>query len=301
LKKKILITGSNGLLGQHLLHLLLPNNAYEVYGSGLGNNRFPDLSNTQYFTLDITDGVAINNLLHQIKPHFVIHTAAKTHVDDCELDPIDCYKKNVLAVQFLAEATKQVQAKLIHLSTDFIFDGTKGPYDELAAANPLSIYGSSKLQAEKVIVSCGVQYAIARTVLVYGQVHDQSRNNIITWVKGQLEQNLPIKLVNDQLRSPTFAGDLAKGCILLIEKDASGIFNIAGKDLMTPYDMGLATAKYFNLNPSLIAQVDGSIFKQPAARPPKTGLLISKAQQQLAYNPLSFAEGIASMNNFFKS
>ncbi|MEQ8811759.1 MAG: sugar nucleotide-binding protein, partial [Imperialibacter sp.] len=179
------------------------------------------------------------------------------------------------------------------LSTDFIFDGEDGPYDEEAKANPVSYYGDSKLAAEKAVMAGKIDWAMARTVLVYGIAFDMSRSNIILWVKKSLEEGKTINVVNDQWRTPTLAEDLAMGCYLIAKKKAKGVFNISGKDFMNPYQMAIATADYFGLDKSLINETDGSKFSQPAKRPPKTGFVLDKAKKVLGYNPHSFEEGIA--------
>jgi dTDP-4-dehydrorhamnose reductase len=139
----------------------------------------------------------------------------------------------------------------------------------------------------------GIDFAIARTVLVYGVAHDMSRSNIILWVKSSLEQGKKIQVVNDQWRTPTLAEDLAMGCALIIDKDESGVFNISGKDFLNPYQMAVKTAAFFGLDSSLIEEVDGSRFSQPAKRPPRTGFFIDKAISRLGYAPRTFDEGIA--------
>ncbi|MBY0425852.1 MAG: sugar nucleotide-binding protein, partial [Cytophagales bacterium] len=114
----------------------------------------------------------------------------------------------------------------------------------------------------------------------------------ILWVKKSLEEQKNIKVVTDQFRTPTLAEDLAMGCYLIIKNRATGIFNISGSELMTPYDMAMATAAYFSLDSSFITKADGSIFTQPAKRPPRTGFIIDKAKNQLGYQPHTFQEGI---------
>jgi dTDP-4-dehydrorhamnose reductase len=130
-------------------------------------------------------------------------------------------------------------------------------------------------------------------VLVYGIVSDMSRSNIILWVKKSLEEGKNIKVVTDQFRTPTLAEDLAKGCWLMTDKEAEGIFHISGKDFLTPYEMAIKTADFFHLDKSLISEADSSNFTQPAKRPPRTGFILDKAISVLGYNPVSFEEGIA--------
>ncbi len=296
--QKILLTGSNGLLGQKLVQLILEKNEYELIATARGDNRLPALGSASmsatYQSLDVTSRSEVQQVFATYKPDYVIHTAAMTNVDQCESEREACWKLNVEAVQHLAEACQQHNAFLLHLSTDFIFDGADGPYDEAARPNPLSYYGESKLAAEEVLLeSSNLSWAIARTVLVYGIAHDMSRSNIILWVKNSLENQKAIKVVDDQWRTPTLAEDLAIGCYLIVKHRATGIFNISGKDMLTPYDMAIQTAGFFKLDTSYMTRADSSTFTQPAKRPPKTGFVIDKACTQLGYQPHSFTEGIA--------
>lgn len=289
--QRILITGANGLLGQKLVKLYQDNKDVELIATARGSNRIPE-GNFQYAEMDITSEEEVNKTILSLNPDVIINTAAMTHVDQCELDPASCRKLNVEAVQHLVNTAKKVDSFFIHLSTDFIFDGSAGPYKEDDVPNPQSVYAESKLASEELVLKSGVPFAIVRTMLVYGIVSDMSRSNIILWVKKNLEEGKPIKVVNDQWRTPTLAEDLAKGCALIAEKKTQGIFNISGKDLLTPYDMAVATADFFNLDKSLMEEVDGSIFTQPAKRPAKTGFILDKARRELGFEPVSFEEGL---------
>lgn len=294
MKKRILITGSNGLLGQKLVDLITQQHPEtDLIATARGQNRLPYSDGYTFRSMDITDREEVLATIAEVQPDVVIHTAAMTNVDQCEAEKDACWAQNVLAVEYLVEACKASGAFLLHLSTDFIFDGAAGPYDEEAAANPISFYGWSKYAAEKAVIHSGIRWAIARTVLVYGIAHDMSRSNIILWVKKSLEDGKNIKVVTDQWRTPTLAEDLAKGCFLIAEQEAEGIFNISGKDLLTPYEMAIKTADFFSLDKSLITQADSSTFSQPARRPPRTGFILDKPQAVLGYEPHSFEEGIA--------
>lgn len=291
--KKILVTGSNGLLGQKLIEKLSKTENIEVIATARGENRLPFGENYRFISLDITKKEEVDTVFDAEKPDVVIHTAAMTNVDQCETEKDACWDLNVKAVEYLLASSKKHNSFFVHLSTDFIFDGKEGPYDEQAGANPLSFYGWSKYAAEKLVINSDVKWAIARTVLVYGIAHDMSRTNIILWVKNSLEQGKSINVVNDQWRTPTLAEDLADGCILIAQKEAEGIFNISGKDLLNPFQMAIMTADYFNLDKSLITEVDGTKFTQPAKRPAKTGFILDKPIAVLGYNPKTFQEGIA--------
>jgi dTDP-4-dehydrorhamnose reductase len=295
---KILVTGANGLLGQHLLQLLLAETDWQVIGTGKGPCRLPIVQGSRfvYQQLDITDGPAAFNFYLQVKPDLVIHAAALTQVDNCEQKPVACWNTNVTATRFLVEAAKKFRPFFIFVSTDFVFDGAAGPYSETDEPNPVNYYGSSKVAGEKEVLQSGLDAAVVRTCLVYGHTHDGSRSNIISWVKSNLEQGKHIKVVTDQWRTPTLVQDLAKGILLIAQKRATGIFHISGKEMLTPYDMAMATATYYGLDAALIEKVTADTFTQPAMRPPKTGFDIAKAQAQLGYQPHSFAEGLKMMD-----
>lgn len=295
MKKTILITGANGLLGQKLVELLVQESTVDLIATAKGENRLPNSAGYRYVSLDITNSADIDTVFDTYKPHVVIHTAAMTNVDTCETDQIGCELLNVTAVAYLIEACQKHETFLCHLSTDFIFDGADGPYTEEAIPNPISVYGESKLRAEKLIEASSIRWAIARTVLVFGIVSDMSRTNIILWVKKSLEEGKQINVVTDQFRTPTLAEDLAMGCWLIAQKEAQGIFNISGSDFLTPYEMAIKTANFYGLPVDLIQQADSSTFSQPAKRPPRTGFILDKARRELGYQPRSFDEGIALM------
>lgn len=292
-KKRILITGSNGLLGQKLVELLAGIPSVYPIATSRGQNRLPGFHGYEYYEMDITNRKQVDAVIKIAKPDIIIHTAAMTNVDQCELEKEECWKLNVTAVEYLVDACIQNNVFLVHVSTDFIFDGTAGPYTEKDAPNPVSFYGWSKYAAEKIVANFKLKWAIARTVLVYGIAHDMSRSNIILWVKKSLEAGTPIQVVTDQFRTPTLAEDLAMGCYLIADKQAEGIFNISGKDFFTPYEMAMATADFFELDSSLISPTDALSFTQPARRPPRTGFDLTKSRNVLGYEPHTFREGIA--------
>lgn len=293
---KILITGANGLLGQKLAGLFEKKPQHEVLATGRGNNRFPITGqHIRYMAMDITKKEEVTNVIASFQPDVIIHTAAMTNVDECETNKKDCTLMNVTSVGYLLQAAEQINCFFLHVSTDFIFDGTKGPLTEDEVPNPVNYYGESKLEAEELVMNSVTKWAIARTVLVYGITHKMSRSNIILWVKKSLENGEHIRVVDDQWRTPTLAEDLAMGCYLISKNKVEGVFNISGKDFLTPYDMAIMTADHFNLDKSLIEKTDGSQFKQTAKRPPKTGFIIDKAKDIVSYEPHSFAEGIAIM------
>lgn len=291
---KILVTGSNGLLGQKLTHLLRQQPDVELVATSRGRNKLADVyPDVRFVPLDVTDAAQVQQVLVQEQPTHLIHTAAMTNVDECELNREACWQQNVTAVQHLVAVCEQTNCHLLHVSTDFIFSGEAGPLEEDAAPGPVNFYGESKLAAEQLVQACRAPWAILRTVLVYGVAHEYGRTNIVLWVRDSLRAGKEIKVVDDQFRTPTLAEDLAQGCWLAAHHNATGVFHLSGSEMLTPYQMAQQTAAYFSLNEALLVRVTADTFSQPARRPPRTGFIITKAQEQLGYQPHSFREGIA--------
>lgn len=289
---KILVTGANGLLGYKLVQQL--SKTLGVTTIATARKQISDLpAGVQFHELDITNHDQTMEVLSSVKPDVVINTAAMTQVDQCETEREQCWTANVIGVENVVEACEKNNIHLVHVSTDFIFDGKEGPLDETAVPAPVNFYGESKLAAEKIIQESNISWCILRTVLVYGVSSDMSRSNIVLWVKKSLEEGKPINVVNDQWRTPTLAEDLAMGCWLAAKKKATGIYHISGKDFLSPYDIAIKTAQYFKLDETLITPTDSTKFKQPAARPLKTGFILDKAARDLGYAPKSFDEGLA--------
>ncbi len=297
---KILITGSNGLLGQKLIDLLKRQSDISLIATARGADRYPDKTGYQYESLDITNAGEVKSVIDKYQPDAVINTAAMTNVDACETDHAGCDALNIDAVKFLVEACNQYHTHFIHLSTDFIFDGTHGPVTEDETPRPISYYGESKLKGEKVVMENSNNWAIARTVLVYGIVSDMSRSNIVLWAKNSLESGKQINVVSDQFRTPTLAEDLASGCLLIAQKKAHGIYNISGKDFMSIFDLVYRVADYWKLDKKFLNISGSEGIKQPAKRPPITGFRLDKAIAELGYTPHSFEEGLALLDQQLK-
>lgn len=319
--KTILITGSNGLLGQKLVYALLKRNQslvtdgiqagganWNIIATARGANRLKVQEGYTYFEMNIGDRESVNNALGKYMPHVVINTAAMTNVDACETARDEAELLNATSVNFMVERLAELQKEksgyqchFIHLSTDFIFDGEDGPYDETAMPNPLSHYAATKLRGEVFAMQKAVKWSILRTIIVYGIADDMSRSNLVLWAKGALEKGQKINVVDDQFRSPTLAEDLAEGCILCAEKGAAGIFNISGEKTNSILELVHKVADYWKLDKSLVNPVSSATINQPAKRPPRTGFIIDKAKEVLDYKPHSFEEGLAVLDSQLKS
>jgi dTDP-4-dehydrorhamnose reductase len=299
--KTVLITGSNGLLGQKLIDLALAQSDISIVATSSGSNRHPIKVGYTYQELDVCDADALLVAILQHQPQAIIHTAAMTNVDACESNQEACEKLNVTAVASLAILCQEFNIQLVHLSTDFIFDGADGPYSEDDCPNPLSFYGESKWNAEHAIVASGCKFAILRTIIVYGVAAAMSRSNIVLWAKNALEKGEIISVVNDQWRMPTLAEDLAAACLAAVKKEAQGVFHVSGKDLMNMVELVQQVANFWNLDRTLIKPITSASLNQAAKRPPKTGFVLAKAISQLGYQPHTFLEGLALVDAQLKA
>lgn len=282
---RILITGSNGLLGQKIVSQLLRSNRFFL-ATSLGQNRNQDCPVEVYCPMDICNALDIAEVFTSFKPTHVIHTAAMTNVDTCELNPESCQEVNVDSVQLLVKQCRQTDCHFQLLSTDFVFDGLTGNYMEEDKPNPLSVYAKSKVQAESIVQQIpGLNFSIVRTIIVYGSGNNLSRSNIVLWAKEALQKGQDLTIIDDQFRAPTWADDLAWACIRICELNEKGIFHIAGPETMSIFHLVERIAQFYKLPMSQVKRTDSSTLNQPAKRPPKTGFNLSKAQTRLGYAP----------------
>lgn len=299
---KILITGSNGLLGQKLVEHLGSVPEITCIATYRGKRRFQTNSpNIFYESMDILVFSRVRRILEKYQPEVIINTAAMTQADLCEKNKERCYRVNVEAVKKMVEYCSYQDIHFIQLSTDFVFDGKAGPYDEKDVPNPVNYYGESKYKAEQIVANAMCSGTVIRTILVYGVTPYMSRSNIFRWVKEKLEKGEPIQVVSDQVRNPTLVEDLVSGCVLATLKKKNGIYHIGGKETLTPYQFACQIAAFFGLDSSLITAVNARIFTEVAKRPLITGLKIEKAEKELAYHPHSILEGITLISEKLKT
>jgi len=294
---RILITGSNGLLGQKIVKICLKRGT-EFLATSNGANRNQECPSERYLEMDITNQPKIAEIFTNYKPTHIIHTAALTNVDYCELNPEECQEVNVLATQKLWNEAQKINAHFQLLSTDFIFDGLKGNYKETDEPSAVSIYGQSKVDAEHVLInSQNKNWSIARTIIVYGTANNLSRTNIVLWSIEALTKGDPMKIIDDQFRMPTWADDLAWGCIEICRRDKTGIFHLCGPELMAVNEIVFRIAKHLGKSTENVEIISSSTLNQPAKRPPRTGFDLTKSKTELGYNPKTIEETITILTN----
>ena len=296
MKKKILITGSNGFIGQEIMHQALAVSDIELIALSRGENRFRQKDGYTYISADVCNEAEVNNIIEQFRPDCVIHTVAMANVDDCEKDPASCRLVNVESVKYLIDAAEKYNFHLIYLSTDFIFDGLNGPYNEQDLPTPLNEYGKSKLEAENALKNSNCKWSIVRTILVYGAPHETGRSNLILWVKKSLEAKTAIKVVTDHFRMPTLVNDVAEACLRLASKEVTGVFHISSDELFSVYEIALQVADFWKLDRSLISPVLSTSFPSSVSRPAYTGFVIDKAKVELDFSPRGLKEGLMEIS-----
>lgn len=291
-RNRILITGSNGMLGQRAVQFYSSKDNIELLATSVEEKSVVDL--VEYISSDIKNREDIKKVIHDYYPDFIIHTAAFTNVDLSEKLREEAWRINVKGVEYIAEAARAIDAHIIHISTDYVFDGKEGPYTEKAIPNPIGYYGRTKLASENALKISGTFFTILRTNVLYG-IAPNSRPDFVRWVISSLDKKENIRIVKDQFNNPTFIDDLVQGINKIIEFKKIGTYNIGGKEFLNRYDFTLKIADYFNLDKKLITPITTEELKQPARRPLKSGLVILKAETELGYKPHSIFESLAAM------
>jgi dTDP-4-dehydrorhamnose reductase len=292
--KRVLVCGSNGLLGQRLAFILDGESEYEVLHSSYHRSFVNDQDLFDYTQLDISNRSDVKSLISSYRPDIVLNAAALTNVDFCEREREQAWKVNVTGVEHLVEVCRRINAKLIHVSTDYVFDGKFGNYTETDRANPVNYYGKTKLAGENVIISSGIEYAILRTILVYG-IGVNVKNNFALWVINNLNEGKPIRCVDDQISNPTHVHDLAMAMKKVMDRNANGLFHISGAETITRYNFALRAAEIFGYDKSLIARIKTTDLEQRAVRPMNTTFILEKAKAQLHYSPMNITQGLMMM------
>ena len=295
LRTRVLITGANGLLGQALVRRLSSTDDHDVLATARDDTPRFDVP-CDYTQLDVTTPDAVETLLTAYDPDVVVNCAAVSDVTECDEDRNRAWAVNARAVRTLAKQCRSVGARLIQLSTDFVFDGKRGPYEEDARPDPVNYYGRTKLAGENALREFDfLDWAVVRTVLLYGTEKDLSRSNVVLWMIDRLSEGKPLRVVDDQWRTPTYVRDLADGIVRLIDRDRTGIYHMSGREMVTIHELARTVADVLGYDPSPIEPVSSDYFEDAVDRPPKTGFIILKAETELGYDPRPLREGLRTV------
>lgn len=286
---KLIIIGASGLLGGKIIESALKK-GFTIYGTYYNH----PINNVNSIKLDLTDKNLIYKTIKNINPEVVINTAALTDVDACEADHELAYNINVEAAATLANASSNVGAQLIQVSTDYVFDGKKGIYSEEDETHPINYYGYSKLISEEKVKSLAKEWCIVRTSVVFGWGR-QHRPNFVTWVINGLRRGMKFNVVIDQYASPTFNSNLADMVVEIIERKLTGLIHTAGLDRIQRYDMAVKIAEVFELDKKLLHPVNSNSIEWKAQRPRDSSLNINKALNILKTKPFNITESLIRM------
>lgn len=294
--KRIIITGVNGLLGQKCLTEF--KSGFQIIGVDIQDKPFSD-DKFSYFKVDITNREATKDIILNEQPDYIINTAAYTNVNKAEFEKELCWKVNVEGVQNLAYSAQKTKSKIIHISTDYVFDGKNGPYKETDSPSPLGYYGKSKLAGENVLIQSDIDYAILRTMVLYG-AGINIRPNFVTWLINNLKNKKKVTIVTDQYGNPTLANDLARMIKKVIEKKKWDIFHASGSELLDRYSFAMKIAAFFNFDSNLIQPVTTAELNQNAPRPLNSGFILGKINHELNFKPLNINESLKILKSQLK-
>lgn len=288
----MLVIGASGLLGSKVM--VQASDRYRVRGTY--NPEVDGKVAWRLESLDIGSKGEVEALFGKLIPEVVILTAAMTNVDACEKQPIVANRINATGPELVARACKKYGAKLVHLSTDYVFDGLKSRrYTEEDTPRPISVYGASKLAGERAVLSTLPRSIVARPAVLYGWNPLEDKENFVTWVLKKLRKGESATLFRDQWISPTFADDLARTLLELVERDVTGIWHVSGPDCLDRPSCGKLIAKVFELDQKLAVPVPSDSVTLPAKRPKYSCLDVSKVEKLLNRKMVSFEDGLRAM------
>ncbi len=291
---RVLVTGANGLVGQAVVRRLGRWPGADLLATGRAARSADANLAGGYTALDVTDAAAVERVFLDFAPGVVVHCAGTAQVEACEADRAACWALNVDATATLAAACRRTGARLVLLSTDFVFSGAAGPYAETDRPDPTGTYGRTKLAAENALVASRLPaWAVVRTTLVYGAPAGVSvRSDFVRWVVRELSEGRRVRVASDQTRTPTYDDDLADGVARVVLGGKTGLFHVAGRELVSVLDVATATAEAFGLDASLISPATTAELHPGAPRPLRGGLLILRAESELGYRPRPLAEAL---------
>ena len=280
---KVLVVGATGFLGRTL--------------SEAGSEMVPAArhspEDSHWVQLDLEVPNRFGAVLDEVGPGWVVNAAAVTSVDGCETDPDRARRVHVDGVSVLAKACGERNIRLVQLSTNYVFDGTDGPYDENDAPNPLGVYGQTKLEGEKVALSA-CEACVVRTAVLYGY-HPAARPNFVTRALGELQAGNAIRVVTDEWSNPTYLPDLVASIRGLTAKDATGIYHVGGLDYLTRFEMVEELCDVFGLARDLVTPVESEDLGQIARRPLRAGLTTTRADAFLDTHRTGFRQNLESL------
>lgn len=284
---RVFIVGASGFVGRIMFEYL--SREHETHGSFYSNPV------KRLIHLDMTDLKAVKDILTSLKPDVIIHPAANPNVEYCEEHPKETWQVNVEGSRNIIETAREIGVKFVYFSSDYVFDGTNGPYSEDNVPNPINEYGLQKLAVEKLIKNYLEKYLIIRITIVYGW-EPRGKNFVMGLIKN-LKNGDFMKVPYDQIGSPTYANNMIQAVKELIEADKTGIYHVAGTDVMDRYTFAKNVAEIFELDENLLIPVTTNQLDQKAKRPLKAGMKVDKVQKDVSIRLMSVRDGLEDMKD----
>ena len=294
---KLLVIGASGLLGSKIVEVATKE-GYEVYATYLST---PISLDGNAFKVDITDNEAVTKLFSIVKPDTVIHCAALTDVDKCEVAKELALKVNAYGAAYVAKACEKVGAHIVYISTDYVFDGEKGLYKENDKTNPINFYGYTKLMGENFVSSMCSRYTVVRTSVIYGARPASGKTNFALWLIEKLSRKQEVNLLEDQYVSPTLNTNLAYMLLEVCKRELLGVYHLAGASRISRLDFAYKLAEVFNFDKSFIHSVKMNQLKWVAKRPRDSSLDVSKALKELKEKPLAIEDALKILKGELKT
>ncbi len=288
---RIAIVGSNGLLGQNLARVLASESTSQIICAGQRERSSAPADQTEYVQLDITDRTAVKDFALRYYPGVIINCAGMNDVDGCETQRERAWKTNVKGVENLIGGCRATDARFIHFSSDYVFDGTHPPYNERDKPAPLSYYGRTKLASENACRMGGIRFAIIRTAALYGAAIN-TRENFVQCVVRVLSSGKAFRAATDQTSNPTPVDQLAAAVTRVIERGCEGLYHVAGPDIVSRYGFAREIVRVFDLDENFLIPVPTAELNQKALRPVNAGLITLKAESELGVRLSGIAEGL---------
>lgn len=298
--KKILFTGAKGLLGNYFLKNI--SDEYFVFATYLSNKKDEQKKdNVKYIELDITSKSGVRNVMVTYNPDIVIHAASMGNVDYCELNKKEAWKTNVKGTINIVEESKKINASVVYISSNAIFNGINPPFSEKSKPSPLDYYGKTKLEAENEIKNRYDNYSIVRLMTMYGWNNKHERLNPASWIFNELKNNKKTMIVNDIYNNYLYANDAANILWKILLKsnrnNRRSIYNVSGPECITRFEFAKRLSKVFSLDGSLLVPVSSDYFPNLAPRPKNTCFDIEKIKNELGANPVGVLKGLKLMKN----
>ena len=295
--KNIVIVGATSRIGESLIKLLSDNGNHLTLFAGSTDTGDVSYNNISINKIDYNDIDYLKEQILKTNPSVIINLSAMTDVDGCESNKMLTWHLNCFVPTELAKISSNINAHYIHISTDYVFDGSNGPYKETDQTNPLSTYGASKLLGEYYSFENWANTTIIRTNVVYGY-SNRGKKDFVTWVIDKLRNNEPITVVDDQYSNPTLTDDIAIVISKIIDAKYFGLINVGGGEYCNRIDFVKNICKVFNLDYSLITPISTSSLKQIAKRPLKGGLEIYKLIREFNIIPHTTYDGLNILKGY---